>query len=338
MKIKYRKMLTQRYRAILHLVDPILRMGNKLWLVSSKKAYSPARFYHNPWNVNAVDINAMRYLVRNFGLYVKGLKKIRWTQDKYESCDLTIGNDTNGINEGKSHPGLINIPYMGFDCYTPKGRVTVGNPMCQAIRDRQAIVPEKRGMMLIVHPGGGRDFLSPKRKRYSRDLVIANNISLMTATLAQLSQASEIVIKTHPAPFWTCDCESVKSEVLPHLPTGCPVSVRDDDLIGLICQSEFIVNYGSSTAIWLLGSPKKWVNIIDQSKFNLKAKNRRDRVERAENWWQWPQNVKLGELCSLLENYETVVDQSLPFMQKYRDIYELDAIPKCIELIEEFGI
>lgn len=337
MKIKYRKMLMQRYRPILHLVDPLLRKGHKIYLVSSGEKYTPAKFYADPWNVNIADVNAMRYLVRNFGLITKGIKKVRWTKDKYESCDLVVGNDTTAVNDGKTPLGSITIPYMGFDCYTPKGRVTVGNQLCQAIRARQAVEPENLGMVLIVHPGGGRDFLSPKRKRYSPEAIIRNNISLMTRTLAALPEVSRVVIKTHPAPYKTCDCKSMISEVLPHLSANCPISVRNDDLIGLICQSEFIINYGSSTVLWLLGSPKKWVNIIDQSKFNLKSNRRRDRVIRAENWWNWPQNIPLSSLRSTMENYDVKVDRSAPFMRKYHDLYELNAITKCVELIEEFG-
>lgn len=337
MKLRFQRMLMQRFRSILHLVDSLMENGHDLCLTLGRQKYAPEKFYADPWKIHAADKNSMNYLVRNFGMKVKRIEKISWTKNKYAACDLLISNDTRGVNKNKTPKGLVTIPYMGFNCYTPKGKVVVGNPMCQEIRVRQASESEKKGKVLILHPGGGRDFLSPKRKKYPPQTVIDNNISLMNKTIAMLSEASEIVIKTHPAPYITCDKESVESKVLPHLSASCPVSVRDDDLIGLICQSEFIINYGSSTVIWLLGSPKKWANIIDQAKFNLKLKNRRDRIVRAENWWEWPQNVKLSELRSLLENYETKVNRSLPFMQQYYDFYKLNAINKCVELIEEFG-
>lgn len=328
----------QRFRAVLHFIDPLLRAKHKLFLTCGRTKYSPAKFYVNPWNIHAADQNAMIYLCKNFGLQVESLNKVGWTNDKHAPCDLSLSIDARGVDKKrKTEPNRINIPYMGFHCYTPKGCVTVGNPLCQSIRERQIIEKEEKGSILIIHPGGGRDFLSPKRSKYSEKLVINNNIRLMNETLSHLEGASKITIKTHPAPYRTCDCESMTSKVLPSLKASCPVSIQDEDLIGLICKHEFIINYGSSTSIWLLGSPKKWVNIIGQCKFNLKSKNRRDRIERAEKWWEWPQNISLKDLGSVVQDYDTKVDRSLPFMKKYIDLYKLDAVSKCMELIEQFG-
>lgn len=335
MKIRFNRMLMQRFRAILHFVDPLLRNNHELMLTLGRSKFSPSKFYSAPWDIHAADKTAMDHLCRNFGLKVKGLNKVSWIQEKYAACDLALSIDIRGVKNKRTQSKTINIPYMGFHCYTPKGPVIVGNPLCEAIRERQKVEKEKKGSVLIIHPGGGRDFLSPKRKAYPEKKIVANNVALMNDTISHLKGASEIVIKTHPAPYLSCDCSSMQARVLPKLSSSCPLSIREDDLIGLICRNEFIINYGSSTSIWLLGSPKKWVNIIDQCKFNLKAKNRRDRIERAENWWEWPQNIKLSGLRSAFEDYKRPDD--LPFYKKYQDLYCLDTTRKCMEIIEEFG-
>lgn len=337
MKVRFYRTLMQRFRSILHLIDPLLNRGHEVCLSLGREKFRADKFYPRPWNIHAADANAMNHLVYNFGLKVEGLNKVSWTKDKYAPCDLVIKNDAKG-GKNKTPNGVIAIPYIGFEGHTPRGRVTTGNFMCQDIRIRQQSETEKKGMVLIIHPGGGRDFLSPKRQKYAPASVIANNIQLMSKTISYLpDDVSEIIIKTHPAPYLTCDRESMVLHVLPSLKSDCPISVCDDDLIGLICKSEFIVNYGSSTSVWLLGSPKKWVNIVGQCQFNMKAKNRRDRVERAENWWDWTQNIPLEGLRLMLENYESRVDRSSPLMKKYADLYNMDAVGKCVEIIEKFG-
>jgi hypothetical protein len=331
-------MLMQRFRSILHLVDPILENGHSLCFNRGRYKFNLEKHRIDPWDIHAADVNSMKHLIQNFGLRTSKIDQVTWTKDKHAPCDLVITTDNKGVHKGRTTKGLIAIPYMGFNCYTAKGCVTTGNPMCQEIRTRQKTELEKKGTVLIIHPGGGRDFLSPKRKRFDSPVVINNNIELMNKTISYLPKSvSEIVIKTHPAPYLTCDCASMISGVLPHIKANCPVTIVENDLIGLICKSEFIINFGSSTSIWLLGSPKKWINIIDQAQFNLKSKNRRDKVERAENWWSWPQNVTLENIGLMLEEYDTRVDRSLPFMKKYEELYGLNTISKCVKLIEKFG-
>ena len=101
-----------------------------------------------------------------------------------------------------------------------------------------------------------------------------------------------------------------------------------------MAEHEFIVNVGSSTSIWLLGSDKKWINLRGLSKY--KYKYHRDNRKRAKKWNLWPQNILLESLGNLISNYDNIVNSNkdiIDTMQYYKDIFNLDTTNKVMEII-----
>jgi len=321
-------MLMQRYRSILHILDRLIEEGHSVYINRRGPIkYNPSVYYDTPWDISCCSEGTLSYLAKNFGLHVKHLDKIIWSIDKKEPPHRILCTDHMQIGNVRQ----MNIPYNHFFCRFPKGgRIideVIGNGMCEALRKRQTQVKEKKGQVLIVHPGGGRTIISPLRKHISNKKIIKNQINLFNTLLEaiEVSNPNKIVIKTHPAPYKKCNKESVITDVIPELNTPCEIEVSGKDLLTHICRSEFIITMGSTTVVWLLGSRKKWINIIDCSRYDHGSPKQRDRQARADNWMNWPQNTSIRNLAGYFKDYEFEV---FPFYEgnlfrKYEDLFNM---------------
>lgn len=313
MRILIGKMLMQRYRSILHILDKLIEEGHSVCINRRGPIkYNPSVYYDAPWDISCCSEGTLSYLTKNFGLHVRHLDKVIWGNKhgkKYECPHKILCTDHMMIENARR----MNIPYNHFFCrFTKDGRIideVVGNGMCEALKKRQAQVNEKKGQVLIIHPGGGRTIISPLRKHISSKKVIKNQISLFNTLLEaiKVSDPSKVVIKTHPAPYKKCDKESVIEYIIPELNTPCEIEVSGKNLLDHICASEFVITMGSSTVVWLLGSRKKWVNIIDCSRYDHGSPKQRDRQARADSWMNWPQNTSINNLWQYFKDYESEV-------------------------------
>ena len=253
MKIAFKRCMTQRYRAILHLVDPIIAAGHELWICVSNVGVDIEQFRLQPCDVDKSSKNTCEYLLKCFGIKCKHFDKIIFTTERQMSADLKLCYDDHNKN-------VLGIPYNTNCCHLKNGKkVLVGNPMCEEIRSREKI---KDGTALVVHPGGGRGYISPQRKQLKKEKVTENNIKFLQMALDNLPETvNKVTIKTHPFPYRRCTPNALKKFVIPELKFSGKIVVRDDDMIGLLATHEYIINWGGSTALWMMGSWRKWVNI-----------------------------------------------------------------------------
>lgn len=331
----------QRYRSLLHILDSLVEKGHEVYVPQNgPDTYSADDWFEAPWDINVNGPGTFRHLCTNFGLQVKHLDEVRWLPAGKEpqKPDAILGTDHIPFESELQ----VNLPYMGFSYSSMRDKIQVGNGMCDEIRKRQSMVAEKKGKLLIIYPGGGRTILSPLRRHIPREDVIENSIRLLNAVLQQIPRdtVSEIVIKTHPAPYLECNAESVQNTVLPHLLGWCPIGVTDKGLIGLICECEFILSFGSSTVIWLLGSEKKWLNVVECAKYDLDSPKRRDQIVRAKDWHRWPQNVALGSLPEAFADYNSIAGQAraLSFFSEYQALFQKDCTSAVVSLMEKEAV
>jgi len=346
----------QRFRGLLHILDDLIARGHYVIIYkrmgkSGKKKknstftnYDPADFYADCWNVDASTLGALNYLVHNFGLKVKHLDKIMWLDEQdVVNPDIVLSTDWMPMRVKRQ----VNIPHIGYACTRAGSKEEVGNGMCEAVRKIEDIAPVK-GQVLVIHPGGGRTIVSPLREHIPVKDVLKNNVSLLDKLLRFLPMdvVSSVVIKTHPAPYIGCDKLSLLNVVIPLIKHQhrFPIKVVDDNLLGHIAKSEFIISLGSSTSLWLLASKKKWANVINCATYNLDSPKRRDTEERADSWFDWPQNVTFADLGELLSNYDSRLDSFLNgspehklLYKKYRRIHEMPCNRNTIRFIEETG-
>lgn len=245
--------MTQRYRAILHLIDPIIEAGHELTIVVSDARVDVHDFRDTPCDVSKSSKNTLLYLAKNFGIQVKHIDKVWFTRRKRPRCDLMLCYDQQDKHS-------LGIPYNTYCCFWKGKELLVGNPMCEAIKncDRQ----EEEGKCLIIHPGGGRGYVSPQRKELSKKKVVQENIRFLQTTLDALPQrVRRVAIKTHPFPYRRCSAAALNKYVVPSLRFCGDIEAVEDNLIGEIASSELILNWGGTSALWLVGSGKFWFNI-----------------------------------------------------------------------------
>jgi hypothetical protein len=335
MQIFVAKMLVQRYRALLHILDALVDRGDTVSIDRRKKVFDISDHFHTPWDISCANVPAFEYFIKNLGFVVQHLHKIQWLE-KGSGIVPEIVLATDYMEFGFSNQ--VNLPYNDFYCRFPNGdKVLVGNGMCEAIRTAQENIDEIPGKLLITHPGAGRTILSPLRGEFSKKEVVNNSRVWFKKIFSLLPKDlfSEIVIKTHPAPYIGGNYKAFVNQVLPDIEAPCKLRVVKQNLIKQVCESEYILTFGSSTTIWLLGSSKKWVNTIDCSNYNLESDRRRDRIERAERWYDWPQNVSMKDIAETFCNYEKLVqeaDQEL--LQKYRDIHNMNTTKNILEVLD----
>lgn len=362
MKILFlRKSLTQRFRALLQILDTLVDRGHTVFIygkpgksgVRRRKStwdrYEPSDFYYAPWGVDNVSPGSLRYLRDNFGFEVRHLDKIEWIgwgqKDQVEvTPDILLATDFYDIKV----PNQVNLPHISFHSKTREGDILVGNSMCEAVYLLQKQVREIKGKLLLIHPGGGRDVISPLRRHIPEAEVVGNNVTFFNRIFTQLPKGiKEVVIKAHPAPYLYCDRESLQNEVLPRVDRRhFDCRVVEGELLRHICESQFVVCISSSTATWLLGSDKQWVTVTDCAKYNLDADKRRDkehRTEKVEEWEAWPQKVTMAELSGALADYPAIqkkqkeLEKTTDVFANYRDLHRLPYTENMVNLIERMA-
>lgn len=341
MRILIANMLMQRYRAILHILDLLTSLKHEVIIQKRGEAkYKPQDHFKNPWDISCCSPGSLAYLANNFGIKVS-LDNVTWIEkNEYNSAlkqaDVVIQTDYMHLADER----YINIPHNDFKCKTlVHGKdIVVGNGMCVDIRNRQEIVKEKQNTVLVIHPGGGRTILSPLREQVPQVFMIENQMQLFNNVLDQIPSVFSVVVKTHPAPYIGCDIESIVKYVIPRLNVSRfkSFTVVADNLIDEICKAEYILTCGSSTTLWIMGSRKKWMNIIDCAKYNLDSPKRRDIHARADNWLHWPQNVCMSDLHVYFEDYNKWVPDFFyngTLFQKYNTIANMSANWNVVNII-----
>lgn len=333
MNFRFSISLTQRSRSITHLVDPIIERGHSLYIVKNTDKFNPKSFYTNPWKVNDLNPEWLKYIADNFGITMKHADKIKWITKKEKIKAVNISLDTLNLKNGKTSHGTVNIPYNEYKTYSSEGDFEVGNFLCEAIKNSQQNTPEKN-QVLIVHSGGGRGIVSPLYEQLNKEQVIKNNIKLLQSVLDKIPiHIEKVVVKTHPAPYQGCDYKSMIKYVLPNL--SSKITVENNNLVQLICESKYVINFGSSTVLWLLGSEKRWINIIDCAQYNLEHPRRRDKIERAENWDEWKQNIKLNDLHDMICYYDEKISDQPSIISKYKSLFNYQTTEMVLNILEK---
>jgi len=303
--------MMQRYRAILHLIDPIIEAGHRLVIEVGGTGLNHAECRSHPTNVAFGSEKGIRYLCDNFGLEIKRIDEVKFRRKASQGdIELRLENYPH-INKG------IRIPYNAHSMYVGTKEFVVGNTLSECIR--KAPYKEVPNTMLIVHPGGGRGFVSPIRKKLKKSIVIANNIELLNAVLKQVPQwIKTIKIKTHPFPYHKCTATSMTENVLPHLYRE--VEFVEDGLIQHMAEAEWLMNFSSTTGIWLKGSQKKIVNVVGMAKYPGKT----HRESKASN-----RGGVCKDIIMAMEGYRS------PWTTEDWELWELDAVDNIMKVLNE---
>ena len=335
----FKRNMMQRYRSILHFIDPLIDAGYDLNVEVQSKSFDKKAIHEAPMDASKASKDSCKYLCKNFGIYPNNFDKINFTTKKNVIDGLFLTTD--GKKYNKPH---ILLPYNGFVCSDKRGDHKVGNPMCNLFDKYRKIVKEEEGTLLIIHPGGGRGYVSPVRNHIPGYQVTANNYAMLKNILKNIPNSiRKVYIKTHPVSYIGCDMKHMCNSVLPLLQQKFKgrfdsISIVKNDLMHHLVASEFILNIGSSTAIWLLGSDKKWINLLGMSQFEYKK--HRECRERTENWFFWPQHVKIKGLSNLINNYNEIVnnnDKTQKVREEYRLYHQMNAIDNCMEIIKKWA-
>ena len=336
MKILYHpKSLMQRHRSLLHILDSLIERGHEIFIykrvgklgiknkTSTDDLYNPLDYTIAPWDVDRVGPDTLKYLARHFGIEVRHLDKIHWVERGKDKVSVNIVLATDRIPiKVKRNWEQINLPYNEFYCRKKGKEFLVGNGMCEEVYNRSKIKTNK-GQLLILHPGGGRNIISPLRKHIPKQQVIENNIALFNQLLIHLPEnITKIIVKSHPAPYINCDYKALNFLVKPQLVKE--VEVVDNNLIDHLCKSEFILSFGSSTVIWLLGSNKQWVNLLLGMRDHRLWSNR----------GVWPQNIQAVELNSALSDYKKYFNWSKEWREAFEERKELHRLPCTKNIID----
>lgn len=245
MKIVFRRCMTQRYRAILHLIDPIVDVGHKLVIVTSSDKAKLHKSYARPCDVGESSERTCRELAEIFGIEVKHFDKVKFTKKKHYSGDLSLTIDSTKYRGGN----FLGIPYNNTFCYKDGIKIEVGNPMKDLIDEQIGGIDHRKA--IILHPGGGRGIISPVRKDISDKRVIRNNINFLNKILSNLpSYINEVAIKPHPFPYKKCGAGSLKKDVIPNVDWDGKLIVRNSPLFSLLPNYNFIFNFGGTSALW----------------------------------------------------------------------------------------
>ncbi len=261
-RIAFLRCMTQRYRAILHLIDPIIEAGHELTICVSNRSVDLECYRNTPCDVAASAPNTLKYLIKSFGITVNHFHKVKFTRKKRPAADLYLCYDDQNSDKA------LGIPYNTWSCFYRGKEWVVGNPMAEAIKNCE--VAEVHGSVLIAHPGGGRGYISPQRKAMSKKRVTKENVQFLQKVLDNLPrETTSVRIKTHPLPYRRCTKTALEKFVVPHLEFDGPIEVVDSDLVGEISRAQLTVNFGGTTSIWLMGSAlKRWVNVLGMDKYS----------------------------------------------------------------------
>tara|TARA_Y100000034_G_scaffold69476_1_gene83889 strand:+ start:2828 stop:3838 length:1011 start_codon:yes stop_codon:yes gene_type:complete len=334
MKISFRRTMAQRYRAVSHLIDPIIKNGHNLSIEVKSKKWDLSRHRKRPSDVSSASKRSIKWLIKTFNIQCNNLGKVSFSLKKNIKCDLSLVLDTK-VSSGS----FLAIPYVGFTCNLNGRIIDSGNPMCDLMRRRAMEIPEIPNTLLIVHPGGGRGFVSPVRKDIKKKEVDRNNRRFIGRVISNLPKTIEkIIIKPHPIPYIRCDKNSLKDSL--RWLKDDRIKVSDDPIPELISKSEFVVNFGSSTAVWLLGSDKKWINIVGEGRYPYKL--HRDTRSKADKWREWMQVVRMDKLKYTIANYMDIKmknnnGRNNSIFKKYKYLYNIKSTDVIMSLIGDFN-
>lgn len=262
MQIAFMRCMTQRYRAILPLIDPIIEAGHELTIIVSGKRVDWYKAKRRPCDVSDSDPQILGYLAENFGFEIKHRDKVKFTTDKHIKRDLGLCYDDHNTGEK-----VLGIPYNTNNCYRNGEPIWVGNPVVEAVQNCDG--EEVFGSLLIIHPGGGRGYITPIRKKFDKIKAVDEQVRFFQ-TIFDKIKMEYYTIKPHPFPYLRCSASSVSKYVVPRLKCDGEIAVVDRMLINQLKVHEYIINFGGTTALWLMDSGKKWCNITGMAKYSDK--------------------------------------------------------------------
>jgi len=333
-RLVFKRAMMQRYRAITHFIDPLIQEGYNLTIEVQSDKFDFKKMQEMPMNASKASKKSVQYLMKNFGIKCKHIDKVHFVLEKNKAKGLLLSVDDKTFSKD-----YMSLPYTSFYCNDNGVEQLTGNPMCSLLREYQNDFREEKKTLLLIHPGGGRGYISPVRSHIPKKDVIKNHIKLLKRIVKQIPDSiKKITLKTHPVPYLFCGEKGINKHVIGEVQkvSPCPIEVVQDGLMLQLARHEFIVNLGSSSTIWLLGSDKKWINLRGLAKFSYQK--HRDHRERTENWFDWPQHTKLDGLKSLILNYEDEVflnKKNAEIREKYKKIYRLNAVESVMDLIRE---
>jgi len=335
-RLVFKRTMMQRYRAIAHFIDPIIKNGYELWIEvqEDKNKFDIKRFLDRPMNASKASKGSVKHLIDNFNIPYKYFDKVNFTtlKNKIDGFYLTL--DKKIYNKD-----FVALPYNDFYCRHGKDKYKVGNPMCNLFDKYQSEIDEEKGSLLLIHPGGGRGYVSPVREFLDEKKTRRNNMYFMESIFNNIPDCiKKITIKTHPVPYLCCHKRGIEKtlNIMNVSKYNFLIHISDQNLMKNIASHEFILNIGSSTTIWLLGSEKKWINICGMAKYSYEK--HRDHRERTKKWFDWPQHTKLNKLSNLILNYDDIVLESkkaLKIREKYKELRKLNAIKNCMKIIKK---
>ena len=116
----FKRTMMQRYRAISHLIDPLIEDGYHLWIEvqSDKKKFDIKTVQDMPMNASRASEGSVKYLVKNFDIPCRHFEKVNFTtlKSKIEGLFLTVDNRT-------YEHDYVALPYNGFHCRDGKNKV-----------------------------------------------------------------------------------------------------------------------------------------------------------------------------------------------------------------------
>jgi len=308
MRIVFKRAMMQKFRVIASLIGPIIDAGHSLRICVKGTAFTPNQWRNNPPNVGQSSQKSIRYIADNFGIPIRRMEDVKFTRKKnyYHNCDMLI-------KMSQQEKRDFVLPYLVPHCRYKGKKYLTGDPLLELMREKQRSVATVPNSLLIVHPGGCRGFISPWGKPYSRRKTRENNIRFIDDITKHIPPwITTISIKSHPVPFHQCTAEAMRKYL--------SFPIIETNLCEAIARHEWVVNIGSSTAFWLKGSGKKWLNLVGLAKFKYKF----HRENLAE------QRGGATDYTTLTQSME---DYARTETQKEKDIFEMPATENIINLI-----
>lgn len=309
MVIRFNKTMTQMYRAVAPLVDPLVEQGDDLVIQVSDRRVDFEKHTHDHHDIRLSSQESLPRMVKNFGLVVRHLNCVRYTRKDIEA-ELYLNRVCSRINKTLP-PHTIGIPFHGHECITPGGPLLTGNPLSEAVR--KAPYDEIKGRVLILHIGGARGYVSKRGTKTKESVVAANNEMVMREILRGLEFASGVVVKAHPCPYHGCTRGDMENQLAD---TGA--EFVDDEMVKHVKQAEYVLGFGTSAWNLLSGSGKKLIDVLGASLFD-------DNRERRFGKGSTP--VDVGRLWSL----PTMVGTKSWYN---KELFDMDAVENIMSIIK----
>ena len=310
MRFAFRRSMMQKYRVIASLIGPILDAGHSLRIHVKGVNFTPNKWRDNPPNVGQSSKRSILYIADNFGINVKRIDDVKFTRKKNYNYKRDVL-----IHMSQQEKNNFVLPYLVPCCRWKGKKYLTGDPLIELMAKTQKEVNLIPNSMLIIHPGGCRGFISPWGKPYPKKKTRKNNIEFMNSIAENIPHWIEhVAIKSHPVPFHQCTANAMRAYL--------PYTIVENDLCKAIAQYEWIINIGSSTAFWLKGSGKKWLNIVGLAKFKYKFHRENMAKQRGGS-------THYTKLTQAMENYDRKETQ------REKDIFNLPATENIMRIINE---